>query len=285
MTLLVSASNELGVPILFVGTNKAERLLSKDFRQARRSIGIASTYWDTFQKGNFEEPGEWDDFLSVLWHFQWVKQAVPLSPYLSDLMFHHSQGVADIAIKLFAIAQTRAMYDKSEILTGALIENVANKELARVMPMMEAIRRNDVRALASYRDISPMNLDALLTDVATQFSGRAVRGATITGNNPMFAPTVTAALRTVGFALNDAQALAESVSSSSNVLDGVQKALHHATSGKTNRKSEKYNPTVAPNYPPGDYRNALSQEQEGATVLERLKFLKLITGVDDLLAI
>lgn len=66
MTLLVSASNELGVPIMFVGTNKARKLLSQDFRQARRSIGIASSYWGPLLQGTQEAPGEWDDFLSVL---------------------------------------------------------------------------------------------------------------------------------------------------------------------------------------------------------------------------
>ena len=56
MTLLVSASNELGVPILFVGTNKAQSLLSQDFRQARRSIGIASSYWGPLLEGTEEKP-------------------------------------------------------------------------------------------------------------------------------------------------------------------------------------------------------------------------------------
>lgn len=285
MTLLVSATNQLGLPLMFLGTNQAENLLSIDLRLARRSIGIASTYWETFKKGSSAEPGEWDDFLSVLWHFQWVKNPVPLSPQLSDLMFHHTQGVADIAIKLFAVAQAHAMHDKTETLTGALIESVAQKELARVLPMIEAIRRKDVSALVAYRDITPMGLGSLLANIGTKFSGYQVQGATIAGNNPMFTPAVTEALITVGFELQDAQTLAKNVSGSSNVLVGVQKALLHATSG-TAVKPKK--PTIAAEpttYPPGDYRNALSPEHEGATVLERLKFLRLITGIDALLTI
>lgn len=39
MTELVSACNDLRVPILFIGTNKATRVLDVDFRQARRSSG------------------------------------------------------------------------------------------------------------------------------------------------------------------------------------------------------------------------------------------------------
>lgn len=285
MTLLVSASNELGVPILFVGTNKAQNLLAQDFRQARRASGLASTYWGTLGKGSPEQPGEWDDFMSVLWRFQWVKKSVPLSPHLSDLMFHHTQGVADIAIKLFAIAQARAIHDGTETLTGALIESVAQNELSRIMPMIEAIRRDDVRALAAYRDIAPMGLDSFLADIGAKFSGRKVRGSTISGANPLFVPAVTEALATVGFEKEDAQLLAEKVSDSTNVLDGVQKALQHATSGRP-IKSPKAKKEAAPvSYPPGDYRNALLPAQNGTTVQERMQSLNMLANVDAILSI
>lgn len=285
MTLLVSASNELGVPILFVGTNKAQSLLSQDFRQARRSIGIASSYWGPLLEGTEEKPEEWNDFLSVLWHFQWVKNPTPLSPPLSNLMFHHTQGVADIAIKLFAIAQARAIYDGTETITGALIESVAQNELALVMPMIEAIRRDDVEALVTYRDIAPTGLDKLLAGVGAKFSGRKVRGASINGSNPLFVPTVVDALTSVGFDLPEAQELAAQVADSSNVLNGVKKALQHATSGKAiaTRKTKKQ--SEPPCYPPGDYRNALLPTHAGTTVLERLKFLNMLTDVDALLTI
>lgn len=285
MTLLVSASNELGVPILFVGTNKAQSLLSQDFRQARRSIGIASSYWGPLLEGTEEKPGEWDDFLSVLWHFQWVKQSTPLSPHLSKLMFHHTQGVADIAIKLFAIAQARAIYDGTETITGALIESVAQNELALVMPMIEAIRRDDVEALVTYRDIAPTGLDKLLAGVGAKFSGRKVRGASINGSNPLFVPTVVNALTSVGFDLPEAQELAAQVADSSNVLNGVKKALQHATSGKAIAKQNTKKEAEPPCYPPGDYRNALLPTHAGTTVLERLKILNMLTDVDALLTI
>ena len=204
MTLLVSASNELGVPILFVGTNKAQNLLVKDFRQARRASGIASTYWGGLVRGTPEEPGEWEDFMSVLWARQWVKRPIPLSLHLSDLIFHRSQGVTDIAIKLFAVTQARAIYDGSEMLTGELIESVAQNELSRVMPMIDALRRNDVTALAAYRDIAPMGLDAMLADVSAKFSGRQVRSATIDGASPLFMPEVVGALTSLGFDGQDA---------------------------------------------------------------------------------
>lgn len=285
MTLLVSASNELGVPILFVGTNKAEGLLQMDFRQARRSTGLASSYWGAYQRGSADEPGEWDDFLSVLWEFQWVKNPTPLSPHLSNLMFHHTQGVADVAIKLFAIAQARAIFDRSETLTGALIDSVAQNEMARVQPMIEAIRRNDVRALAAYRDIAPIGLDEMLADVATKFSGRKVRGASITGASPEFVPMVMGVLTKMGFEQQNAATLAEKVSDSETALEGVQMALKHATSGRPvkSKKGPKEEKPVS--YPPGDLRNAGLPGNGGETVVERMRKLGMLADVDAILTV
>lgn len=116
----------------------------------------------------------------VLWHLQWVRHPSPLSPSLAKLMFHHTQGVVDIAIKLFA-SSARAIYDGTETLTGVLIESVSQNELALVIPMIEAIRRNDVEALIAYRDIAPIGLDEMLAGVAVRFSGRKVWGANGTG--------------------------------------------------------------------------------------------------------
>lgn len=159
MTLLVSASNEFGVPLLFVGTNKAKRVLSLDFRQARRSSNVGPTVWDRMERG--ENSGEWDTFLDILWDFQWVKNPEPLTPALSALMYARSQGITDVVLKLFVIAQWRAIQDGSERITAALIEQVASQELGMLKPMLEAIRTNNLDALDAYTDIAPLDLQEL----------------------------------------------------------------------------------------------------------------------------
>lgn len=286
MTLLVSASNELGLPILFAGTNKAERLLAMDFRQARRSTSVSPTAWGTFRRGGHETADEWEDFLSVLWRFQWIRKPAELNPFIADLFYHYSQGVADIAVKLFALAQARAIHDGSETIDGTLIDSVAKNELGIVMPMIEALRNNDLNALANYKDIAPTKLDTLLSDVSAKYSGRRVSGATITGTDALFAPTVAQALAVVGFDEPMAQILSEKVSDSTNVLEGVKAALKHATSGKpaTKRSSAKAAPAPAPEaYPPGDYRNALNPEVAGNSNFDRLKNLQMVADVETLL--
>lgn len=286
MTLLVSASNELGVPILFMGTNKAQNLLSMDFRQARRSVSISTKSWGKLAKGAEAAPDEWEDFLSVLWRFQWVKSPTPLTPAIADVMHHYSQGIIDIAIKLFALAQARAIHDESETVDGALLESVAHQELSNVLPMVDALRRNDITALARYEDIAPLaSLDNMMTDMASRYSGRQVFGASIMSDNPQFAPVVAQALTTVGFDLAQAQALAEEVSSSPNALEGVKNALAHATSGPK-RKTTRSQKTEQPkSYPPGDYRNALNPDAPDTATLERLHTLGMVANVGALLDI
>ncbi|MGC3965154.1 MAG: AAA family ATPase [Rhodocyclaceae bacterium] len=286
MTLLVSASNELGVPILFVGTNKAKRLLSLDFRQARRSTGLVSTYWDTLARGTLEQPSEWEDFLNVLFRFQWVREPLTLTPAIAELMHYHSQGIVDIAIKLFALSQTRAIYEGFETLTGALIDEVARKDMALVQPMIAAIRDNNLEALMTCRDIEPLTLDEMMSNVGLTYSGRLVRGATILPSNPAYTGEVTDTLRGLGFEASDATALAESVKDATNVIDGVKKALHQATSGRKTprRKADKENAPF-PEYPVGDYRNALNPAGQGQSNYERLVALKMVPDVETILGV
>ena len=282
MTLLVSASNELGVPILFVGTNKAQHLLSLDFRQARRSSGMNSAYWGALQKGSDDAPDEWEDFLSVLWRFQWVKSPAPLTPFISDLLFHHSQGIVDIAIKLFAVTQARALHDGSETLSGSLIDDVAKNELAMVRPMIEALRNEDIQYMLSCKDLAPLGLDAIVSQVGSRYAGRRVSSALISGSDARFAPSIAQTLTGMGFDAGQAKTLADDVSDAPNVLEGVKQALVQATSGKKPVKLGAV-PLAPRVFPPGDYRNAMNTDVAGENNTERLSTLNLLADVVSLL--
>src|SRR5690606_27524930 len=98
MSLLVSASNELGVPTLFVGTSKARKLLSLSFRQARRSTGFGVPTWARPDKGEFGDKGDWDVFAQTLLRYQWVRNPAQATPFMTDLLYDLSQGIFDIAI-------------------------------------------------------------------------------------------------------------------------------------------------------------------------------------------
>ena len=286
MSLLVSASNELGVPILFIGTNKARHVLTLDFRQARRATGYGQSYWDRLAKGDWNHPNEWEDFISALWHFQWLRHPVDLNPHFGDLMYHHSQGIIDIAIKLFAAAQWRAMLDGSETITAQLIDDCAKCELALVQPMVDAIRRQDAVALATYDDVAPLNLEGMLKEVQRKYEGRRLRAASIKPGDEPFAPQLAASLTQLGMEAEQAMALADQVEATgeaTNLLEGCGQALQALKPPKALRtkKGEAPEPET---FQPGDLRNAIQQAKANqTTVFEALQASHMLCDLNEVL--
>lgn len=159
MSLLVSASNEFGVPILFVGTHKAQCLLELDFRQARRSSNIGTPAWDRLNRD--ASPKEWKVFLEQMWDFQWVKHPAQLTQDLEDALYWHSQGITDLILKLFVGAQLRAIQNGTERITVELIDAVAQEELKSVQDMTAAVRSNNLSWLARYPDLASIKVEDL----------------------------------------------------------------------------------------------------------------------------
>lgn len=166
MTELVSACNELGLPIVFVGTNKAKRVFSLDFRQARRASGRGMSYWGPLERSDeIDSLSEWDEFIEELFQYQWVRNPVVLDAELREMMFHYSQGVVDIALKLFVSVQALAMLDKSERITVEHLGQVYSTEMVLLHPMLRALRDNDLNKLAEFDDIAPLDINGYLERV------------------------------------------------------------------------------------------------------------------------
>lgn len=287
MTLLVSASNELGVPILFVGTSRARNLLSLSFRQARRSVGFGIPTWERLEKGDFGDEGDWDIFATTLLSYQWVRKEVEPNAFLTDLLYDLSQGIIDIAIKLVATAQVRAIMDGSETITGELLAAVAKRELSMVAPMVAALRNNDSQALREFDDIEPLSLSELISQTQARGAGRKVSGVSVTPESENYGTMLTAALQSVGFEQTTAEVLTASsvTAGATNVVDGLQKALKHANGGnkavKATKKKDAAAEAVA-SYVPGDYRNAL--QTPGRNSLDALRDLGMLPDLDALFA-
>ncbi|UJF33752.1 ATP-binding protein [Paenibacillus hexagrammi] len=144
--------NTIGVPVVLVGTFKAMRLLSGSFSQARRSTGQGDLIMDRLSEGE-----DWDYILESLWKYQWTATETPLKPHLSKKMYDLSQGIVDIAVKLYMLAQWQAIEDgkDNEKITGALLENVAKQHMQLVQPMLKALKSKDPQALELIDDLYP----------------------------------------------------------------------------------------------------------------------------------
>ena len=155
LNFFVTLVNTIGVPVVLIGTSKAKPILQGDFRQARRSSGQqGDLIWD-----RMKNDASWDIFVSSMWENQWTKNVVPLTDDLKDALYNESQGIVDIAVKLYAMVQTRAIALGIEIFEPSDFRTVASECLELVKPMLEALRSGNKKKIEAYSDIMPVNVD------------------------------------------------------------------------------------------------------------------------------
>nr|WP_242032484.1 ATP-binding protein [Coleofasciculus sp. FACHB-64] len=153
LNFLVKMDNTIGIPVIRVGTNEAFPILQGNFRNARRGTGEGSVIWDRMINDD-----EWYFFMDGMWEYQWTKTLVPFSDEINEVFYDESQGIIDIAVKLYKIVQWRAIsIGGKENITIDLIRQAAKDGLYLVKPMLDAIRSGDKEWMTKYKDIAPLD--------------------------------------------------------------------------------------------------------------------------------
>jgi len=158
LNFLVTLVNTIGVPVILIGTLSAVPLLQENFRQARRASGLGSLIWDRMLPGK-----AWNYFIDQLWQYQWTRNPTPITPEIRAALYDESQGIMDIVVKLFMLAQLRAVHvgevrGANEVLTPQLLRRIAREDFQIVRPMLDALRKNDANALLRYDDLIPLQM-------------------------------------------------------------------------------------------------------------------------------
>lgn len=163
--------NMLGIPVVLIGTPSALPILTGEFRRARRAAGQGDMVWDRL----IENEGIWDDFVDALWKYQYTHVSCSLNDELKHTLYEESQGIVDIAVKLYLLAQMRTILaaneekkGEDEIITSDVIRTVARKSLAFVWPFLEALRNNDQEKLKDIGDLAPIDLETLTRQLRAQ---------------------------------------------------------------------------------------------------------------------
>lgn len=154
LNYFVTLINTIGIPVILVGTPKALVILQSEFRQARRGSGQGDMVWDRLKNDE-----QWVLLLEGLWDYQWTNEKLELTKELSDLIYEESQGIIDIAIKLFVMSQVRAVSLGKKCITATIIKNVAKENLKLVRPMLKALASGDLRNITSFNDIMILDID------------------------------------------------------------------------------------------------------------------------------
>lgn len=297
MTELVSMCNCLSVPILFIGTNKASSFFSVDFRHSRRATGGP---WNRMenpfaQDATQASKDEWRDFAEILFNYQWVKNPVPFSENYSHLLYDYSAGVLDIAIKLFAATQTRAILNKSEVITPELMDRTYREEFQTLHAMLEALRSSDLESLAHYPDIAPTDLKEILQGIEQRLMSKSSPAFTIKRTDATFLNRVSASLVASGHDEERSCEVANEVAQMSNVRnlrDGVKAAhkLLESPPSLPKTKTAKVSVSSVAQEPDGyevsDYRHAIGQSMtSGSKVYAQLQRLGLAKPLDELLVL
>lgn len=193
LNFFVQLTNTIGVPVVLVGTYKAKSVLSSEFRQIRRGTGQGDLMWDRMDEGVWVEagdettnPGIWQLFLESLWTYQYVRTPCPLTAELSHVLYEETQGITDFAVKVYMLAQIRAISsdpNSEERLTEDIIRSVARDSLRQAQKVLIALRRGDMDSLSDVEDVHPIKIDPYI-DQALDDLQRA-------GNRPAAKPEVS----------------------------------------------------------------------------------------------
>jgi hypothetical protein len=158
LNFFVTLVNTVGVPVVLIGTTKAMSILQSEFRQARRSSGHeGDLLWE-----RMENDISWEVILRSMWKYQWTQKRVELTNELKNVLYDESQGIIDIAVKLYVFAQAKAIGDGTEEVTVAAIREAAAVKLKSLKKYFDALRSGDVKKIAQYEDIRPISVDDYL---------------------------------------------------------------------------------------------------------------------------
>jgi hypothetical protein len=165
LNFFVQLINTIGLPVVLVGTYKAISVLSGEFRQTRRGTGQGDLVWDRIKNNH-----DWQWFVKCLWGYQYVKSRSRPTQELRDALYEETQGITDFAIKVYMLAQVRAIANGEEAVTEQGIRLVAKESLRLAYPILQALKNKDARLLASVEDVHPIDIGQFLQDAQNQLS-------------------------------------------------------------------------------------------------------------------
>jgi hypothetical protein len=151
IALLVNLRDELGVPIVLVGTNKSLELLEGDFSPARRLA--EGGYFELIRPTSAEDP-VWENTCMRAWQYQWVKNPIDFSDKVREKLYDVSQGITGVMLTAFQHAQLMAIENGSESVTEDLIQAAFDERMTPLHQAIRAMRSGDPLLMAQWDDLT-----------------------------------------------------------------------------------------------------------------------------------
>ena len=117
-----------------------------------------------------EEDEDWEIFADALWQYQYIRHPCQRTPELSHALYYECQGITDFAIKVFMLAQARAISTGKEKLTVGIIKSVAKDCLRTAREVLDALKTGNMTKLRNCEDVSPKDIDKFIEEQLQQLS-------------------------------------------------------------------------------------------------------------------
>ncbi|KPW89661.1 MULTISPECIES: ATP-binding protein [Pseudomonas syringae group] len=179
--------NNIGIPVVFIGTNSMISLFSDVMRVARRSCGGGMVEFKRFEK----DDDEWQFLVENLWSYQWCKQTAALTAEIFDALYEHTQGVTDFLVKLLVLSQRYAIQSGSECVTAETIAKVSNAKMQILKPALAALRSRDPARMRQFDDLLPIEeqlMDMMAFDGLPRSDRLALLRGVMAQAKPAFTP-------------------------------------------------------------------------------------------------
>lgn len=163
---LVSLTNEVNLPIVYIGTYQIrDTVFQQQFRHARRIEGIS-----TIDLGLLVGE-EFDLFLASIWKYQWTRTPVELTDEFKKVMYEKTLGITDYIVKLFMMAQIEAIFNGKEKLTPKLMAKIADSNFKMSKEQRDAYRSNDITKIKKCGDLIPIDISIFQEDKKARIQG------------------------------------------------------------------------------------------------------------------
>lgn len=148
INFLVSLCNVVKIPLVFIGTPRALKLLGKNFREARRIGDHGVKIWDALDYGE-----DWRFFIDQLFKYQWTNRFTDCDENLRKVLYEQTQGIHALVVRLFQLAQLDAIRRGTECLTSDLFEKVAKENFKLIALMLVALSKGTFEEIDKYEDL------------------------------------------------------------------------------------------------------------------------------------
>jgi len=127
---------ESHTPVMLIGTPKAMRVLDSAFEQGRRNTSMGHIDWQPMDNND-----TWSYFVEQMWGLQWLSTPSPLTKDLLNELYECSQGITDLAVKIFKMAQFTIIGHEKEQLSPKLFKDVVRTEFGWFRPWIPLLKR------------------------------------------------------------------------------------------------------------------------------------------------